>query len=71
MNNSKPNNVIDHKNIIVRTIEMMTATPAKIMKVYNKAGSLSPGKYADIVFFDDNLDVKLTMIGGKVIFEEE
>ncbi len=56
---------------IVKTIEMMTATPAKIMKVYNKTGSLSPGKYADIVFFDDKLDVKLTMIGGRVVFEEE
>ncbi len=55
---------------ITKAVEMMTATPAKIMKVYDKAGSLSPGKYADIVFFDDKLDVKLTMVGGKVIFEE-
>lgn len=55
---------------IVNAVEMMTATPAKIMKVYDKAGSLSPGKYADIVFFDDKLDVKLTMVGGRVIFEE-
>lgn len=55
---------------LTKAIEMMTATPAKIMKVYEKAGSLSPGKYADIVFIDDKLDVKLTMIGGRVIFEE-
>ncbi|MDX1357954.1 MAG: N-acetylglucosamine-6-phosphate deacetylase [Clostridia bacterium] len=56
---------------LIKAVEMMTATPAKIMKVYDKAGSLSPGKYADIVFMDDKLDVKLTMIGGRVIFEEE
>lgn len=56
---------------IVNAVEMMTASPAKIMKVYDKAGSLSPGKYADIVFFDDKLDVKLTMVGGRVIFEEQ
>ena len=55
---------------IVKAVEMMTATPAKIMKVYDKAGSLSPGKYADIVFFDDKLDVKLTMVGGRTVFEE-
>lgn len=56
---------------IVNTVEMMTATPAKIMNIYDKAGSLSPGKYADIVFFDENYDVKLTMIDGRVLFEEK
>ncbi|MCK5758646.1 MAG: N-acetylglucosamine-6-phosphate deacetylase [Clostridiales bacterium] len=56
---------------VINAVEMMTATPAKIMNVYDRAGSLSPGKYADIVFFDDKLDVKFTMIGGRVIFEEK
>lgn len=55
---------------LVNAVEMMTATPAKIMNVYDKAGSLSPGKYADIVFMDEKLDVTMTMIGGKVIFEK-
>jgi N-acetylglucosamine-6-phosphate deacetylase len=56
---------------LIKAVEMMTATPAKIMKVYDRAGSLSPAKFADIVFMDDKLDVKLTMIGGRVVFEEE
>ena len=55
---------------IVEAVEMMTATPAKIMKVYDKAGSLTTGKYADIVLMDDKLDVRMTMIGGRIIFED-
>lgn len=55
---------------LIKSVEMLTATPAKIMKVYDKVGSLSPGKYADIILFDDNIDVSLTMVGGKIIFEK-
>ncbi len=52
-----------------KAVEMLTASPARIMKVYDKAGSLSAGKYADMVVFDDAYDIKLTIVGGKRIFE--
>ena len=54
---------------VEKAVEMLTSSPARIMKVYDKAGSLSSGKYADIVIFDDNFDVKTTIVGGKKIFE--
>ncbi len=56
---------------LVEAIEMMTATPAKIMGVYENAGSLTPGKYADVVIFDDDFNVEMTMVGGEVAFKEE
>lgn len=56
---------------LVEAIEMMTATPAKIMGVYEKAGSLTPGKYGDLAIFDENLNIKMTMVGGKIVFKEK
>jgi N-acetylglucosamine-6-phosphate deacetylase len=54
---------------VEKAVEMLTSSPARIMNVYDRAGSLSAGKYADMVFFDDNYDVKVTIIGGKKVFE--
>lgn len=52
---------------LVDAVKMATLTPARIMKVDNKKGSLSPGKSADIIIFDSNIDVLLTMVEGSVV----
>lgn len=49
-------------------VQMMSINPANIMSVGNKKGSLSVGKDADIVLFNDHVDVKKTMVKGRVIF---
>lgn len=36
---------------------MAAETPARIMGIYDRKGSLVPGKDADIMMFDDNLDL--------------
>lgn len=38
------------------------------MGFYDRKGSLEPGKDADIVIFDDSINVKRTIIGGKTIY---
>ncbi|OOQ59786.1 N-acetylglucosamine-6-phosphate deacetylase [Mucilaginibacter pedocola] len=48
-------------------IKMMTATPAKIAGVADKMGTLEVGKYADMVLFDDDINLHTTIIGGKVV----
>lgn len=53
---------------LVESIKMMTETPAKIMNIYNERGSLDVGKYADIVAFDDDINVKFTMVEGELVF---
>lgn len=50
-------------------IKMMTITPATIMKVQEKKGSLEPGKDADIVIFDENINVAMTMVSGKIVHQ--
>ena len=48
-------------------VKMMTLTPARIMKVDDCKGSLAVGKDADIVIFDEEINVKTTIIGGKCL----
>lgn len=48
-------------------VRMMTENPARVMGIAASKGSIQPGKDADIVIFDENINVKRTIIGGKII----
>jgi N-acetylglucosamine-6-phosphate deacetylase len=52
-------------------VRMITSTPARIMNVADKKGSLVAGKDADIVLFDADINIKMTMIKGKVVYENK
>jgi N-acetylglucosamine-6-phosphate deacetylase len=54
---------------ITDAVKMMTATPARIIGVDNKKGSLLAGKDADIVIFDNNINIHSTIIKGKVVYQ--
>lgn len=45
-------------------VKMASTTPAKIMKLEN-TGALKEGYYADIILFDDDINVKKTIINGR------
>src|SRR6218665_90243 len=49
-------------------VKMMTATPAAIMKISDRKGTLAKGKDADIVIFDEQINVCLTMVTGRIVF---
>lgn len=51
-------------------VQVMTLTPARLMHIDDRKGSIAPGKDADIVLFDDRIDVSLTMIGGRVVYRK-
>jgi N-acetylglucosamine-6-phosphate deacetylase len=53
---------------LLDSIKMITSTPARIAGVYDSKGSMEKGKDADIVIFDNDIHIKMTMIGGKVVF---
>ncbi|MBR0174043.1 MAG: amidohydrolase family protein, partial [Bacteroidales bacterium] len=48
-----------------------TANPARIMGLSAAKGSIAPGYDADIVIFDDNIDIYNTIIKGKEIYVKE
>ena len=52
-----------------QAVRMATATPARIMGVSDRKGSLRPGFDADMVMFNDNVDIFATVRGGKVIYK--
>lgn len=56
---------------LLETVRMASTTPARIMGVEHKKGSLAKGKDADVVIFDENIKVKSTIIGGKIVFSAE
>jgi N-acetylglucosamine-6-phosphate deacetylase len=51
-------------------VGMMTQTPAKIMNVSDRKGTLEKGKDADVVIFDHNIHVKATIVNGRVVYEK-
>lgn len=52
---------------INETIRMAASTPARIAGVGHKKGRIAPGYDADIVIFDNNIEIKKTIIEGKII----
>ncbi len=55
---------------LVDAIKMISLTPAKVMRIDNKKGSITPGKDADIIVFNDNINVQLVMIQGDITLNE-
>jgi N-acetylglucosamine-6-phosphate deacetylase len=53
---------------MVDAVRMSSLTPAKIIGVAHKKGSLEKGKDADITIFDSNINIKKTIVRGEVIF---
>jgi N-acetylglucosamine-6-phosphate deacetylase len=52
-------------------IQMITATPARIVNVSDKKGGLAVGKDADIVIFDADINIQMTIINGRIIYRRE
>jgi N-acetylglucosamine-6-phosphate deacetylase len=54
---------------LLETIQMITDTPAAIIGVDDKKGSLARGKDADVIIFNDKITVQTTIIKGKVVYD--
>lgn len=51
-------------------ITMMCLTPARIMHMDNRKGSVAPGKDADLVLFDDHVNVRRVLMGGRTVYDQ-
>ncbi|MDP4285716.1 MAG: N-acetylglucosamine-6-phosphate deacetylase [Bacteroidota bacterium] len=52
---------------LTEAIRMMTLTPARIMKIDKHKGSIALGKDADILIFDENINIQTSIIGGNIL----
>lgn len=53
---------------LIDAVRMMTSTPARIVGVAERKGSLAQGKDADIVIFDEKINIETTIVKGKVVY---
>lgn len=63
------------KNIIYNTganlvdaIKMAALNPAEALGIASKKGSIRPGKDADMVIFDENIEIYNTFVGGNEVY---
>jgi N-acetylglucosamine-6-phosphate deacetylase len=54
---------------LIDAIRMMTNTPARIMKIDGKKGTLAEGKDADIVIFDKDININTTIVNGQIVYQ--
>jgi N-acetylglucosamine-6-phosphate deacetylase len=52
------------------TIQMITSTPARIMGIDKTKGSLAKGKDADVVIFDEGINIQMTIVNGKIVYQK-
>lgn len=53
-----------------QAVVMMSYTPARILGLEKSKGTLEAGKDADIVIFDDCINVKMTIRKGEIIYND-
>jgi len=56
---------------LAEALPMATSVPAEAMGWSGRKGAIRVGADADLVFLDENLNVCLTMVGGRVVFQTE
>ncbi|MEG0693678.1 MAG: amidohydrolase family protein, partial [Oscillospiraceae bacterium] len=62
-------NMYKHADIsLLDAVKMATLTPARRIGVGNCKGMIARGYDADILLFDDNIQIKMCMVSGKPIF---
>jgi len=49
-------------------VKMITATPARLIGIDAKKGYLAIGKDADLVLFDDDINISLTIVEGRTVY---
>ena len=56
---------------LLEAVKMASQTPANIMGLGSSKGSLIVGKDADIVIFDENIKVSITIVQGRVVYNAQ
>jgi N-acetylglucosamine-6-phosphate deacetylase len=54
---------------LTEAVKMVTWTPARILGISHERGLLAPGMCADLVVLDDAFSVKMTIVEGKIVYQ--
>jgi len=55
---------------LVEAVKMLTLTPATLINADKELGSIEKGKKADLIIFDDNIDIFQSFIDGKEVYRK-
>jgi N-acetylglucosamine-6-phosphate deacetylase len=63
--------MIETANVpLVAAVRMMTLTPARIMKIDKHKGAIAEGKDADMVIFDNDINIKTAIVKGEILYNQ-
>ncbi len=51
--------------LLYELVKMATLTPAKLIGISDHVGSIANGKHADLILFNENIDVSFVMLNGR------
>lgn len=60
-------NVLEFGIPLRQAVKSLAVNPAKQLGVYNKTGSITKGKYADLLVINNNLEIIMVIVKGKII----
>lgn len=65
-------NMIELAEVPLRdAVRMMSETPATILGIQNRKGTLVKGKAADVVIFDNSIHIDATIVNGNIVYMTE
>lgn len=63
-------NMYHHAEVpLLDAVKMATMTPARKLRVDDRKGKVAEGYDADLILFDENIDVKFCMVSGRIFFQ--
>ena len=56
---------------VTDAVRMMTENPARMMGIYDRKGSIAPGKDADLVIWNGDVHIQRTIINGNTVYNAD
>jgi N-acetylglucosamine-6-phosphate deacetylase len=63
-------NLLEWGVSLPHAIKMASSTPARVLGIQHSKGSITPGKDADLVIFDQDLKVRAVLVRGRLVYNE-
>ncbi|MBL1407472.1 N-acetylglucosamine-6-phosphate deacetylase [Sphingobacterium faecale] len=54
---------------LIDAVQMLSLNPARIMRIDDQTGSIEKGKLADLILFNERIEVKTTIVNGNIVYE--
>lgn len=65
-------NILQYTDLeIYEAVALASLNPARLIHMDNSKGSIKIGKDADVIIFDEELNVEMSIAGGKVIYQSK